>query len=242
MEISFGRKKVKAAGADGHDPPAGDHDLLGHDAPADVLRPRGAGREQEAQGDARRRPRGHRVRPLLLRGARQAPEGLQPALRRHGARRRGRRRARGGARADRRPAREGRQPAPPGQVRDGLPDRRARVRARRAARADRVHRPRVRRGLQGVRRRAADDHQVHRRHVALRDRLLVPAADRLHRRRRSPSRSGATPAGAARSGTGSASASRQDRPDRRRRSRSRAGRARSPPSTPPACRSCRRSR
>ena len=53
------------------------------------------------------------------------PEGLQPALRRDGARRRGRRRARGVARAGRRPAREGRRAAPPGQVRDGLPDRRA---------------------------------------------------------------------------------------------------------------------
>ena len=37
--------------ADGHDPPAGDDDLLGHDAPARVLRARGADREQEAQGD-----------------------------------------------------------------------------------------------------------------------------------------------------------------------------------------------
>ena len=46
----------------------------------------------------RRRPRGHRGRPRVLRRARQAPEGLQPALRRHGARRRGRRRARGVAR------------------------------------------------------------------------------------------------------------------------------------------------
>ena len=77
-----------------------------------------------------RRPRGHRGRPLVLRRARQAPEGLQPALRRHGARRRGRRRARGVARARRRPAREGRLAAPPGQVRDGLPDRRADLRAR----------------------------------------------------------------------------------------------------------------
>ena len=118
----------------------------------------------------------------LLRGARQAPEGLQPALRRDGARRRGRRRARGGARADRRPAREGRHAAPPGQVGDGVPDRRARVRARRAARADRVHRPRVRRGLQGVRRRAAADHEVHRRHVALRHGQVVPADRDLRRR------------------------------------------------------------
>ena len=92
-----------------------------------------------------RRPRGHRVRPALLRRARQAPEGLQPALRRDGARRRGRRRARGVARPRRRPAREGRRAAPPGQGRDGLPDRRADVRARRADRPDRVHRPRVRR-------------------------------------------------------------------------------------------------
>ena len=73
--------------ADGHDAPAGDHDHLGHDPPARVLRARGPAREQEAQGDRRRRPRGHRVRPRLLRRARQAPQGLLAALRRHGARR-----------------------------------------------------------------------------------------------------------------------------------------------------------
>ncbi len=41
-------KRVKAAGADGHDAPAGDDGHLGHDAPAGVLRARGADREQAA--------------------------------------------------------------------------------------------------------------------------------------------------------------------------------------------------
>ena len=49
-------------------------------------------------------------------------------------------------------------------------------------------------------------------------------------------------AGAARSGTSSACACRSTSARRCRRSRSRAGRARSRRSTPPACRSCRRSR
>ena len=112
-----------------HDPPAGHHGLLGHDAPARVLRPRGPGREPQAQGHAVRRPRGHRGRPELLRRAREAPQGLRPALRRHGARRRGRRRARGVAGPHGRPAREGRLAAPPGQGRDDVPGRRADLRA-----------------------------------------------------------------------------------------------------------------
>ena len=98
----------QGAGADRDDAPARDDDLVGHDAPAHVLRARGPDREPEAARHDRRRPRGHRVRLELLRRAREAPEGLQPALRRDGARRRGRRRARGVARPGRRPAREGR--------------------------------------------------------------------------------------------------------------------------------------
>ena len=58
----------------------------------------------------------------------------------------------------------------------------------------------------------------------------------------SASASGRSPAGAARSGTSSACACRSTSARRCRRSRSRAGRARSRRSTPPACRSCRRSR
>ena len=49
--------------ADGDVAPAGDDDLVRHDAAARVLRARGADREPEAARDARRRPRGHRGRP-----------------------------------------------------------------------------------------------------------------------------------------------------------------------------------
>ena len=49
--------------ADGHDAPARDDDLVGHDAAARVLRARGADREQEAARDDRAGPRGHRGRP-----------------------------------------------------------------------------------------------------------------------------------------------------------------------------------
>ena len=76
-------------------------------------------------------------------------------------RRRGGRRARGVARAGLRPAREGRLAAPPGQVRDGLPDGRHDLRAVRPGRPDRLHRPGVRGRVQGLRRRAAGDHEVH---------------------------------------------------------------------------------
>ena len=63
MELALMPKRVKAGRADGHDAPAGDDDLLGHDAPARVLRARGPGREREAARDRQRRPRGHRGRP-----------------------------------------------------------------------------------------------------------------------------------------------------------------------------------
>ncbi len=118
-------------------------------------------KETLAQG-----PRGHRGRPHALRRARAAPEGLQPALRRDGPRRRDRRHPRGHAAARRHPARGRRLPAPPGQVGDDLPGGRALLRGARADRADRLHRPRLRRRLQGLRRRAARDHQVHRRALA----------------------------------------------------------------------------
>ena len=100
---------------------------------------------QHAPRDDQHGPRGHRGRPLVLGRARAPPEGLQPAVRRDDPLRRGRRRARGVARAHLRPAREGRLAAPPGQVGDGLPDRRLQLRADRPDRHDRVHRPGVRR-------------------------------------------------------------------------------------------------
>ena len=62
MELRSLPKRVKAAGADGHDPPAGDHDLLRHDAPARVLRARGAGREQ-ASSRRRSAPSARTSRP-----------------------------------------------------------------------------------------------------------------------------------------------------------------------------------
>ena len=149
--------------ADGHDAPAGDDDLLGHDAPARVLRARGPDREQEAQGDARRGPRGHRGRPRFSDALAKHPKVFNPlyvAMVRAGEA--------GGVleeSLDRIADQLEKDDALRRQVkaRDGLPDRRADLRAVRPDRPDRVHRPRVRERLQGLRRRAAADHQVHRR-------------------------------------------------------------------------------
>ena len=111
---------------------------------------------------ARRRAQGRRGGPAAVRRARAPSEDLQPAVRRDDARGGDRRRARGLAAADRRPAREGGVAAPPGQVGDGLPDRHLRLRGRRHARHGRLHRPRVRGRLRGARRRrAAEDDAVH---------------------------------------------------------------------------------
>ena len=131
-----------------------------------------------------RRPRGHRGGADVLRRAREAPQGLRPALRRHGPRGRGRWRARGVARTDCRPAREGRLAAAPGQERDDVPGGRAELCDGGPDRADRLHRPRVRGRLQGLRRRAAADHEVHGEPLARGHRLVVPPARRRDRHRR----------------------------------------------------------
>ncbi|CAA9521791.1 MAG: Type IV fimbrial assembly protein PilC, partial [uncultured Solirubrobacteraceae bacterium] len=168
-----------------HDAPARDHGVVGHDAPALVPRPRGPDREQEAQAGRRGGPREHRGRPPALRRPREAPQGLRPALRLDGPRRRGRRRARGVPRPHGRPAREGRLPPPPGQERDDVPDRRPLVRGHRPLRPHHLHRPGLRGRLRGLRRRAADDHPGDDDHVGHRQELLVgdhPRDGRRHRR------------------------------------------------------------
>ncbi|CAA9473148.1 MAG: Type IV fimbrial assembly protein PilC, partial [uncultured Solirubrobacteraceae bacterium] len=167
--------------ADGDDPPAVDHGLLGHDAAARVLRARGSAREQASARDDRQCARGHRIRPDAVRRARAAPEDLQPALHRDGARGGDRRRPRGGARPHGRPAREGRLAAPPGQGGDDVPGCRAVVRAARAGGPADLHRPGLRRHLRGVRRRASADHQVHRRALRHAQELLVRLDRRRHR-------------------------------------------------------------
>ena len=96
--------------------------------------------------------------------------------------------------------------------------------------------------LQGLRRQAAAHHPVHGEPVEPRHRAVVHPASSSPSAASSASASGRRRAGAARSGTSSACACRSTSARRSRRSRSRAGRARSRRSTPPACRSCRRSR
>ena len=200
---------VKADGPDGHDPPARHDGQLGHDDPARALRARGADREQAPQGDDRRGPQGRRGRPAALRRAGAPPQDLQPAVRRDDPRRRDRRHARRVADARRRPAREGRLAAPPGQVRDDLPGGRHHLRGRRADRAGRLPGAGLHRRLQAVRRRAAGDHEAHRRDVATRSPATGGPADRRSpSARRLASASGSAPSGAARSGTASACASR----------------------------------
>ena len=101
--------------------PARDDGLFGHDDPARAVRARGADRGQEAKEVIDRGAQGRRGGPRVQRRARPPPEDIQPAVRRDGACRRDRRRARGLARADRGPAREGGRAAPPGALGDGLP-------------------------------------------------------------------------------------------------------------------------
>ena len=168
---------------DDHDPAAGHDGQLRHDDPARAVRARVPDREQGAHRGPRRHPQGRRGRPAALGRDGAPPEGLQPALRRHDARRRDRRHPRVLARAGRRPARGRRRAAPPGQERDGLPDRRPDLRLRRPDRPRGLHRPGVRRGLQAVRRRPAGHHEAHRRAVAHHDDLLVGAARRGRRLR-----------------------------------------------------------
>ena len=75
------------------------------------------------QDDGRPGAPGRRGRAAALRRARPPPQGVQPAVRRDGARGGDRRRARGVPAADRRPAREGRRAQAPGARRDDLPGR-----------------------------------------------------------------------------------------------------------------------
>ena len=150
-------------------------------------------------GDDRHGPQGRRGRPRVQRGARRAPEGLQPAVRVDGARRRDRRRARGLADAHRRPAREG--GALRRQVRSAMvyPRSSSPSRCVRDDRPGRLHRPRLRRRAQAVR------HQHGRRSLPAMTQITVdfshasPIYWCLHRRRpchRPP----ASVAGRARSG------------------------------------------
>ena len=117
------------------------------------------------------------------------------------------------------------------QLRDARPDRH-----------DRVHRPRVRGRVQGLRRRAAADHEASRSASRTSSPGSGTSCSRSRSAASSASASGRAPRGAARSGTSSACGSRSRSARPSRRSRSRAGRARSPRSTARACRSCRRSR
>ena len=83
--------------------------------------------EQQTDDEAlrrrhRRRPRAGRDGRAALRGDGAAPGRLQPPLHRDGRGRRGRRRARHGARPRRDPDREGAEDQAPGQGRDDLPD------------------------------------------------------------------------------------------------------------------------
>ena len=118
----------QGAGAHGRHASALDDDLVGHVAAALALRARGAGRERQAQGSAVAGAQGRRGRHLVRRGARPPPQDLQRPVRRDGRRRRDRRHPGGDAPPRRRPAREGRLAAPPGQGRDDVPgaDRRLR--------------------------------------------------------------------------------------------------------------------
>ena len=88
------------------------------------------------------------------------PERLQPPLHRDGRGRRGCRRARHGPRPRRDPDREGAEDQAPGQGRDDLPDRRARVRDARDDRHADVPRPGLRQDLRPARRRVADPDAV----------------------------------------------------------------------------------
>ena len=71
-----------------------------------------------------------------------------------------------------------------------------------------VPRPGLRRRVQAVRRRPADDHEVHRRPLEQHQGLLVGVDPHLGRRRRGPSASGRAPTAAAASGTRCACGSR----------------------------------
>ena len=101
--------------------PALDDDLLRDEHPAGAVRARGADREQVPQRNDRRGAQGRRGGPLAQRLDGAPPEGLQPAVRRDDAGGGDGRCARGRADARRRPAPEGRRPAPPDQIGDGLP-------------------------------------------------------------------------------------------------------------------------
>ncbi len=200
--------RIKAAGPDDHDPAARHDGELGHDDPARALRARGADRVQAARRGHRQGPQGRRGRPAAVRRARAPPEDVLAAVRGDDPRRRDRRRARGVAHAGRRPAREGGLAPPPDQVGDGLPGRRPDLRAVGPHRPRDVPRPGLRRRVQAVRRRPADDHEVHRRPVEQHQGLLVGVDPHLGRRRRGPSASGRAPTAAAASGTRCACGSR----------------------------------
>ena len=107
-------------------------------------------------GRHRRRPRAGRDGRAPLGGDGAPPGRLQPPLHRDGRGRRGCRRARHGPRPRRDPDREGAEDQAPGEGRDDLPDRRARVRDARDDRHADVPRPGLRQHLRSARRRAAD--------------------------------------------------------------------------------------
>ena len=153
---------------DGHDPPARHDGELGHDAPAHALRARGPDREQAAaRGRRRRCARTSRPASPSPTRSRKHPKVFNPLYVAMVARRRDRRRARGVADPGRRPAREADESLRR-QVKSAMmyPVVVMAFAVLVADRPRRLHRPRVRGDLQGVRRRAADDHQVHRRDLA----------------------------------------------------------------------------
>ena len=118
--------------------------------PEDPRGPVQAGRAQELAG---RRRRGHRERPDPLRGVRQAPQGVRPALLQHDQGRRGRRCPRGDPPAPGRLQGEVPVAQAADQVGDGLPDRGHLRRLRDRRLHPLLHHPQVRGDLQGLRRR-----------------------------------------------------------------------------------------
>ena len=140
----------------------------------------GAQTESAALRDDHRAGRqGRRSRPVALRLAGEAPQGLPADLRQHGPRRRDRRCARRGpAAASPTTSRREQALKAQDQVGDDLPDRDGRPRARHPGRDDDLRRADVREDVRGHGRRAAVHDAAARRHLELR------REHRRHRRRR----------------------------------------------------------
>ena len=100
--------------------------------------------DEQIRDGGRRRARRRRGRQLARAGDGAPPEGLRPALPGDGPLRRAVGPARGGARPDRLPGREGRRAAPPGQIGADVPGAGLRLRRRGADRDRRLRDPRLR--------------------------------------------------------------------------------------------------